>query len=44
MKNTWALWKKAKAKGGAGISVGVASKHGTMLTEKDEVKVERTLQ
>ena len=33
-----AFWKKVKAKGGTRINVGMESKHGTMLTERNEVK------
>lgn len=38
MENKQAFWKKLKAKGGVGIYVGIESKDGAILTEKNEMK------
>ena len=38
LENKRAFWKKVKAKGGVGVDVGIESKEGSMLSEKNEVK------
>ena len=38
MKNKHAFWKKVKTKEGRGVSIGIESKDGTVLMEKNEVK------